>query len=70
VRIDLDWRHENGRSWRAVWSNTGAELGRIECGNGGYRWAVNGETGPWQDRLYEAIAGLGAAVKTTGETGS
>jgi hypothetical protein len=61
MRIDLDWRSDgNGRSWRTVWSNTGAELGRVECGNGGYRWMVNGEAGAWQDRLWEALAGLKA----------
>jgi hypothetical protein len=69
MRIDIDWQAGgDGRSWRTVWDRAGMELGRIECGNGGYRWAVNGEAGPWQDRFWEAVAGLKAAVKTTGET--
>jgi len=59
MKIDLEWSADgDGRSWRKIWSASGSEVGRIECGNGGYRYVVNGTVGAWQDRLWEAIAGF------------
>jgi hypothetical protein len=66
MKIDLDWAADgDGRSWRTVWDSAGMELGRIECSNSGYRYWVNGETGAWQDRLWEAIAALKKHLRGT-----
>ncbi len=55
MRIDINWRNHNCRSWRSIWNEAGEETGQIECANDGYRAVVNGTVGPWMDRLYEAI---------------
>jgi len=69
MRIDIDWSNDgNGRSWRRVFNEAGIELDRIECGNGGYRYVVDGATGAWHDRVWEAIAGLKKEVANASAT--
>ena len=57
MKIDLDWSAD-GNVRASIWSASGEELGRIECGSGGYRAVIGDGAGPWLDRMYEAIAGF------------